>query len=45
MIEAQAEHWEMDLIAGAGGSILKVQVERKTTMTKIRKIDDKSAKE
>jgi IS30 family transposase len=40
-----AGHWETDLIVGSGKSALKVCVERKTRMTKIRKVKNKTAQQ
>ena len=36
-------HWESDLVVGSGRSALKVSVERKTRLTRLAKVYDKSA--
>ena len=38
-------HWETDLVEGQGRSCLKVSVERKGRLTKIRKVNDKTSRE
>ena len=38
-------HWESDLIVGSGKSALKVAVERKQRLTKIRKVCDKTSQQ
>jgi len=38
-------HWETDLVEGNGESCLKVSVERKGRLTKIRKVQNKTSKE
>ena len=37
-------HWEADLVVGSGRSALKVAVERKTRLTRLSKVYDKSAR-
>jgi len=42
---SQSGHWESDLIVGSGKSALKVAVERKQRLTKIRKVCDKTSQQ
>ncbi len=43
LLRQELGHWEADLLIGSGRSALKVAVERKTRLTRLRKVSDKSA--